>query len=56
MSELWHRKHLKTVSSKLRHREHQRFLAVCAAAGLTPYAAIKGFCKSVTVDGLKNFR
>ena len=51
-SELWHKRHLKTVSAKLRTKEYQRFQAVCAAAGMTPYCAIQTFCKTVTMADL----
>lgn len=53
--ERWHKRHLRTVSSKLTIQQYQRFLGICQLCGLTPYAAIRLFCKGVTVEFLDNF-
>ena len=53
--ERWHKRHLRTVSSKLTTQQYQRFLGICQLCGLTPYAAVRMFCKGVTVEFLDNF-
>ena len=53
--ERWHKRHLRTVSSKLTIQQYQRFLGICQLCGLTPYAAVRLFCKGVTVEFLDNF-
>lgn len=51
-----HKRHLHTVSAKLRNKEYQRFQDACAAAGLTPYRAIQDFCKDVAAGDLALYR
>ena len=53
--ELWHKRHLRTVSSKLTIQQYQRFLGICQLAGLTPYAALRLMIRNVDVEILDSF-
>lgn len=51
----WHKKHLRTVSSKLTIQQYQRFQGICQLAGLTPYAALRLMIRNVDVEILDSF-
>lgn len=51
----WHKKHLRTVSSKLTIQQYQRFQGICQLAGLTPYAALRLMIQNVDVEILDSF-
>lgn len=53
--ERWHKKHLRTVSSKLTIQQYQRFQGICQLAGLTPYAAMRLMIRNVDVEILDSF-
>jgi len=57
-SERWDRNHLYTMGTKLTADKAEAFDAICEAAGLTRYEAIRRFCVAVlmrpeTLTGLR---